>query len=193
MSEAVSMTKPTPVSTDDGSLARQNSISFDEFVAARSPALWRSAYLLTGDPHKAEDLLQTALMKVWRRWSRIAIDGSVEGYVRRVLITTYTDWWRRKWVAEVPTEVVPDRAEDPGGDGAEVRQDVLWALSTLTRGQRAVVVLRYFDDLTEAQAAQALGCSVGTVKSQTARAMKSLRSSPFLLSSGTIAVEEDES
>src|SRR3954449_8841744 len=82
--------------------------SFDEFVAARSGALWRSAWLLTGDEQKAEDLLQTALVKVWRRWSTIARDGAVEGYARRALVTTYTDWWRRKWRSEVPTDLVPE-------------------------------------------------------------------------------------
>ncbi|MEP6666226.1 MAG: sigma factor [Nocardioidaceae bacterium] len=85
-------------------------VSFEDFVATRSGDLWRSAWLLTGDAHKAEDLLQTALLKVWRRWPSIARDGAVEGYVRRVLVTTYTDWWRRKWTGEVPSEVLPERA-----------------------------------------------------------------------------------
>ena len=75
-------------------------VRFEEFVAARAPDLWRSAWLLTGDAHKAEDLVQVALLKCWRRWDSITADGSVEGYVRRTLVTTYTDWWRRKWNAE---------------------------------------------------------------------------------------------
>ena len=156
-------------------------VSFEEFVAARSRDLWRSAWLLTGDAHKAEDLLQTALVKAWRRWSSIARDGAVEGYVRRALVTTYTDWWRRKWTGEVPTAELPERARvDHAAHQVELRRDVLTALATLTRGQRAVIVLRYFDDLTEAQTAEALGCSVGTVKSQTSRAMATLRESPLL-------------
>ena len=156
-------------------------VSFEEFVAARSRDLWRSAWLLTGDAHKAEDLLQTALVKAWRRWSSIARDGAVEGYVRRALVTTYTDWWRRKWTGEVPTAELPERARvDHAAHQVELRRDVLTALATLTRGQRAVIVLRYFDDLTEAQTAEALGCSVGTVKSQTSRAMATLRKSPLL-------------
>lgn len=155
--------------------------SFDDFVAARSPALWRSAFLLTGDPQKAEDLLQTALVKTWRRWDRIERHQTAESYVRRALATTYTDWWRRRWRGELPTEQLPDA---PGAaDEAEVvavRRDVLTALAALPRGQRAVVVLRYFDDLTERQAAEALGVSVGTVKSQASRALTTLRTSPAL-------------
>lgn len=190
MSEAVIVSKPVSVPMDRSS-APARGVGFDDFVAARSPALWRSAFLLTGDVHKAEDLLQTALMKAWRRWPRIAGDGAVEGYVRRILVTTYTDWWRRKWNAEVPSGAVPEAVVGPSppDNDAELRQDVLRALATLTRGQRAVVVLRYFDDLTEAQTAEALGCSVGTVKSQSARAMQALRTSPFLVT-GVDAGEE---
>lgn len=95
--------------------------TFEEFVATRGRDLWRSAWLLTGDAHKAEDLVQTALLKCWRRWSSIANDGAVEAYVRRAMVTTYTDWWRQKWRSELP------------------------------RGQRAVLVLRFYDDLTVAQ------------------------------------------
>jgi RNA polymerase sigma-70 factor (sigma-E family) len=152
--------------------------TFEEFVAARGRDLWRTAWLLTGDAHKAEDLVQTSLMKCWSRWERIARDGSVEAYVRRTMINTYTDWWRRKWNAERPTEVLPDlgaAAADPG-----IRQDTLAALAALPRGQRAVLVLRFYEDLTEAQTAETLGISVGTVKSQTSRALSALRSSPML-------------
>ena len=152
--------------------------TFDDYVAARGPALWRSAWLLTGDAHRAEDLVQTALVKCWRRWDQIATGGSVDGYVRRALVTTYTDWRRRKWTGEVPSAVLPDnRAADPD---LVVRHDVLAALALLPRGQRAVVVLRFYDDLTEVQTAAALGVSVGTVKSQTARALHALRSSKLL-------------
>lgn len=152
--------------------------SFEAYVAARSPALWRSAWLLTGDRHRAEDLVQTALMKCWRRWHRIEDPGAVEAYVRRAMVTTYTDWWRRRWNGELPTERMPDEVVEPPDVG--VRRDVIAALATLPRGQRAVVVLRYFDDLTETQTAATLGVSVGTVKSQTARALRSLRTSGLL-------------
>src|SRR6478735_5054378 len=154
--------------------------SFEDFVAARSAALWRSAWLLTGDAQRAEDLLQTALVKVWRRWSKIAKDGAVEGYARRALVTTYTDWWRRRWTGEVPTETLADGVSDAPAELADLRHDLLSALSRLSRGQRAVVVLRYFEDLTEVETAAALGCSVGTVKSQHNRALAALRSSPLL-------------
>lgn len=180
VSEVVGM--PTDADAHASSAAP---ISFEHFVTARSGDLWRSAFLLTGDAHRAEDLLQTALLKAWRHWDKVARDGAVEGYVRRALVTTYTDWWRRKWNGEVPTEKLPvkggssteRRQED---DEASQRQDVLSALATLTRGQRAVVVLRYFDDLSEQQTAAALGCSIGTVKSQSSRALARLRRSPLL-------------
>jgi RNA polymerase sigma-70 factor (sigma-E family) len=150
---------------------------FEAYVAARSTALWRSAYLLTGDPHRAEDLLQTALLKVWRRWDRIERREAVESYVRAALVSTYTDWWRRRWNGEVPTGELP---ETPAATASpEVRRDVLTALALLPRGQRAVVVLRFFDDLSEARTAAVLGVSVGTVKSQTSRALATLRTSPL--------------
>jgi RNA polymerase sigma-70 factor (sigma-E family) len=151
---------------------------FREFVAARSRALLRTAWLLTGDWAAAQDLVQTALAKTWPAWSRIERSDDPEVYVRRVLVTTYATWWRRRWRAETPSAVMPDKqtSADPF-DEADRRAVVAAALSRLSRGQRAVVVLRYFDDLTEAQTAAALGCSVGTVKSQNARALAALRTS----------------
>lgn len=162
----------------DGAGSAADVPSFEAYVAARSAALWRSAWLLTGDRHRAEDLVQTALMKCWRRWHRIEDAGAVEAYVRRTMVTTYTDWWRRRWTGELPTERMPD--EVVPAPELEVRRDVLAALATLPRGQRAVVVLRYFDDLTEAQTAATLGVSIGTVKSQNARALRTLRTSGLL-------------
>ena len=177
MGEAVLMSGREPLAAT----RREAAPTFEEYVAARGQALWRSAWLLTGDAHRAEDLVQTALITCWRRWDRIARDGAVDGYVRRVLVTTYTDWWRRRWTGEVPTEVLPEQASDGAGQvRLEVRQDVLAALAALPRSQRAVVVLRFYDDLTEVQTADALGISVGTVKSQTARALKALRESSLL-------------
>lgn len=152
--------------------------SFEEFVASRGRDLWRTAWLLTGDAHKAEDLVQTALMKCWRRWSSISNDGAVEAYVRRTMVTTYTDWWRRRWNGERPTERLPERVHQDADTG--LRHDTLAALAALPRGQRAVLVLRFYEDLTEAQTAEALGISVGTVKSQTSRALSALRSSTIL-------------
>jgi RNA polymerase sigma-70 factor (sigma-E family) len=145
---------------------------FDEFVATRSPALLRTAYLLTGEHALAEDLLQTALAKCWFAWGRI--EGPPEPYVRRAIATTYATWWRRKWRAERPTGSLPDRPAAPGS--AVEDRDALWrALGALPRRQRAVVVLRYYEDLSEAETATALGISVGTVKSQAAKALATLR------------------
>ena len=152
---------------------------FDEFVATRSPALLRTAYLLTGDRGVAEDLLQTALAKCWFAWGRI--EGPPEPYVRRVLATTYATWWRRKWRAERPTGELPDRG-DPAGTAPVEDRDALWrALGALPRRQRAVVVLRYYEDLSEADTAAALGISTGTVKSQAAKALAALRRDTDLL------------
>lgn len=150
---------------------------FDGFVSARGSALWRSAWLLTGDRQLAEDLVQTALAKSWGAFDRVGVDR-FEAYVRRVMFTTYVSWWRRKWRGERPTGDLPETAiHQPDTDS---RNDLLAALASLPRGQRAVVVLRYFEDLTEAQAAGVLGISIGTVKSQCSRALTALRSSPHL-------------
>jgi len=155
-------------------------IGFEEFVAVRSPALLRTAWLLTGDDGLAQDLVQTALAKAWPRWATIRADDP-EGYVRAVLATTYATWWRRKWRGEISTGALPDPAETADAfQAADLRESVRRALAALPRGQRAVVVLRHFDDLTEAQTAAALSISVGTVKSQNARAMATLRESPIL-------------
>ncbi len=170
MGEPEVMTAPRADST--------SATSFEEFVAARGRALWRTAWLLTGDAHRAEDLVQTALMKCWRHWASIERRESAEAYVRRALVTTYTDWWRRKWNGELPTEVLAaTAASDPL---LEQRRDLLDALARLPRAQRAVLVLRYFEDLTEAQTADALGIAVGTVKSHTSRALTALRASSLL-------------
>lgn len=152
--------------------------SFDDFVAARGDALWRSAWLLTGDGHLAEDLVQTALAKSYRAWDRMGDPAGFEAYVRRTLYTTYVSWWRRRWNGERPTEQLPEAGV--AGPDVALRHDLLAALSALPRGQRAVVVLRYFEDRSERETADLLGCSVGTVKSQCARALTALRSSVSL-------------
>lgn len=163
-------------------------VSFDAFVGVRSAALLRSAYLLTGDAGKAEDLLQTALAKVWPRWRQVNRHGDGEAYVRRVLYTTYVNWWRRRWNGETPVSELPEHSDGQDAyDVVDQRAVVLEALAELPRRQRAIVVLRYFEDRTEAETARILGCSVGTVKSQNARALARLRGSPLL----TATVEED--
>ena len=158
---------------------------FDEFVAARSPSLLTAAWLLTGDWHRAEDLLQTALAKAYLRWSSIH-PGGQEAYVRRILMNTYATWWRRAWTSERPTRTPPEpptrRSQDTQLEAVEMRQDLLRALADLTRRQRATVVLRFYFDLSETATAATLDCSVGTVKSQTSRALARLRQSPVLRS-----------
>ena len=152
--------------------------SFDEFVAARSRALLRTAYLLTHDHALAEDLLQTALTKAWFAWKRI--HGEPEPYVRKILVNTYASWWRRKWNGEQPTEDLPEGSVEDAGEPTD-----LWtAMERLPRRMRAVVVLRYFEDLTEVQTAGVLGCSVGTVKSQASKALARLRIDPALAQEG---------
>ena len=146
---------------------------FAGFVAARSQSLLRTAYLLTHDWALAEDLLQTALTKAWFAWGRI--DGDPEPYVRKVLVNTYASWWRRKWNGEEPTDELPHL---PAADvnACIDERDVLWsALGRLPRRQRAVVVLRFYEDLTEVDVAEMLGVSVGTVKSQASKALAKLR------------------
>lgn len=161
-------TVPVEVSTAIGQA------NFDEFVVARSGALLRTAYLLTQDPHLAEDLLQTALAKAW--FARRRIDGDPEPYVRRILVNEFASGWRRRWRGERPTAELPD-THSPA---SEPHTDLWHALANLPGRQRAVIVLRYFDDLTEAQTAKVLDISVGTVKSQTARALAKLRIDPLL-------------
>ncbi|RZS89501.1 RNA polymerase sigma-70 factor (sigma-E family) [Motilibacter rhizosphaerae] len=152
---------------------------FAEFVGARSAALLRSAWLLTGDEQRSEDLLQTALAKVWTRWDSLGADP--EPYVRRVMYTTFVSWWRRKWRDEVPSDVVPEvPVAGDAADAATTREVVREALRQLPRRQRAVVVLRFFEDLSELQTAELLGISPGTVKSTTSRALTKLRDVPAL-------------
>ncbi|MEU1685515.1 SigE family RNA polymerase sigma factor [Micromonospora sp. NPDC005707] len=148
---------------------------FRDFVAARSGALLRTAYLLAGDWATAEDLLQTALTKTYLAWKRLGGIDAIEPYARRVLVNTSTSWWRRRWHGERPTEVLPERA---GVDEIEQQldRDALWRhLQALPARQRAVLVLRFYEDMSEAQTAALLEISPGTVKSQTSRALNTLR------------------
>jgi RNA polymerase sigma-70 factor (sigma-E family) len=151
-------------------------VDFSEYVAARGRVLWRAAWLLTGDSHLAEDLVQTALTKAWPHFERVSTGGSFDAYVRRAMVTTYLSWRGRRWVGEVPSDPVPDGSS---GDTV-VDVDLLRAMASLSRQQRAVVVLRYFADLTEADTAAALGCSIATVKTHHSRAITALRLSGLL-------------
>ncbi|MEU8118026.1 SigE family RNA polymerase sigma factor [Spirillospora sp. NPDC049024] len=150
------------------------------YVTERSPRLLRTAYLLCRDWGQAEDLLQTALVKAWRAWRRIGNDP--DPYVYRILVNTHASWARRRWRGERPTERPPEAADPADGIGAAEDKAVLWAaLGRLPHRQRATVVLRFFEDLSEPQVAEVLGCSVGTVKSQTSKALAKLRVDPGVL------------
>jgi RNA polymerase sigma-70 factor (sigma-E family) len=158
---------------------------FTEFVHGRSDRLLRLAFLLTQDWAKAEDLLQSALTKAWVAWGRIT-DGDPEAYVRKIMVTTHVSWWRRHWKAEKPTGTLPDRASEVDAMSMADERDAMWrALSRLPPRQRAVVVLRYFEDLPPAEVAELLGCSVGTVKSQSFRGLAKLRTDPSLVSASS--------
>ena len=148
---------------------------FREFVHTRGRALTRTAYVLTGDQHLAEDLLQNVLAKVARRWDRIYTRGSPETYVRTALYREYVSWLRLRRSSEVPTADLPDVSTADFSDQTTLRLSLERAMARLSRRQRAVITLRFYDELTEAQAAGQLGCSVGTVKSQTHHALRRLR------------------
>ena len=149
---------------------------FAAYMSARQPSLLRTAYLLTGDQHTAEDLVQTALAKLYLAWDRVQDRGLVDGYVRRILVNENNSLWRRAWKKrEFSTDTLPDHqaVSDRHDDGQSA---ALWEfVQTLPRKQRAVVVLRYYEDLSEAEVAEILGISVGTVKSQASRALAGLR------------------
>ncbi|MFC6695487.1 SigE family RNA polymerase sigma factor [Nocardioides daphniae] len=164
-------------SARSGSAARDHEVDFDDFVATRSVALLRTAYLLTHDHALAEDLLQTALTKAWFAWSKI--DGHHEAYVRRILATSYASWWRRKWNGERPSEEMPEPAPHRDGD-SDSAHDLWVALGRLPRRQQAVVVLRFYEDLSVQETADALHVTPGTVKSQLSKALAHLRIDPAL-------------
>ncbi|RYU12005.1 SigE family RNA polymerase sigma factor [Nocardioides iriomotensis] len=150
--------------------------AFAEFVAARSAALHRTAYLMVGEHALAQDLLQEALTKTYVAWPRLREVANAEAYTRKAITTTAISWRRKRSWHEQPHETLPDRAAhgDPIGDN-DTRAWVWAALQQLPARQRAAVVLRYYEDLTEAQTAAAMGCAVGTVKSQVSTALKTLR------------------
>ncbi|MDR2988200.1 MAG: SigE family RNA polymerase sigma factor [Nocardiopsaceae bacterium] len=154
---------------------------FAQFIEARQLALQRTAWLLTNDWALAQDLVQTALARSWPYWGRIRRRDDPEIYVRRVMVNTWSTWGRRKWRAERPSGELSDRpaSGDLAGDVA-TRLAVRSLLAVLTDRQRAVVVLRLFDDLSEAQVAQILGCAAGTVKATMSQAMARLRRHPQL-------------
>jgi RNA polymerase sigma-70 factor (sigma-E family) len=152
---------------------------FDDFVRARHERLCRVAYVLCGDWQHAEDLVQTALAKAYVAHRRGHVE-SLDAYVHRTLVTTHASWWRRRWHGEVATGVLPETIATDHYAAADRRATVVAALATLPANQRAVLALRYLADLTEAATADALGCSLGTVKSRANRALATLRATGLL-------------
>jgi RNA polymerase sigma-70 factor (sigma-E family) len=149
-------------------------LTFSEFMAARWTPLFRTAYLLTGDRHEAEELLQSALARTCVRWDRLRDRGAADAYVRRAMVRQLASRWRRP-VRELAVERLPDHGH---GGGLEVRAEhlTLWAeIRRLPPRMRATLVLRYVEDLSEEDAARELGVTVGSVKSQTHHALKRLR------------------
>ncbi|MGO4596132.1 SigE family RNA polymerase sigma factor [Terrabacter sp. 2RAF25] len=150
---------------------------FTSYVRARQKSFARFAYLLTGEPYAAEDLVQSALAKAYAKWDRISVLESPDAYVRKIMVNEHTSWWRRAWRHHERTDSELIRVIDPAGVDVPSYDSELWAhVRSLAPQQRAAVVLRFYEDLSEAQTAEVLGCSVGTVKSHTSRAIRSLRS-----------------
>lgn len=150
--------------------------SFDDYVRGRVLPLGRVAYLLTGDPHLAEDLVQQTLIRVASHWERIVAGGDPDPYVRRVLYHQAVSWWRRRRREHaVSHDMLPERPAPDRHDEVDTTLAMRRALARLTPKQRTVLVLRYYEDLTEAQSAQVLGIGIGTVKSQTRDALARLR------------------
>ena len=171
---ALAATGVTMTTQGSDSLSARDA-DFASYMHARQPSLLRTAYLLTGDRHTAEDLVQTAFAKLYLSWDRVQSRDSVDGYVRRILVNENNSLWRRAWKRrEHATDEVPEGSHLDRYDSGAGRE--LWDLvQTLPRRARAVVVLRYYEEMSEAETAEVLGISVGTVKSQTSRALAALR------------------
>jgi len=151
--------------------------SFTAFVRASGERHLRVAVLLTGEWHGAEDLVQASLVKLYRAWPRIdQLGGGPDAYLRQIIINTHRSWWRARWRRETPAAQLPDspeRADD--ADQRELASFIRQALGRLSPKQRAVLVLRYYEDLPEAEIASLLGCSPGTVKTHAHRGLRALR------------------
>jgi RNA polymerase sigma-70 factor, ECF subfamily len=148
---------------------------FTEWASIRARRLQRTAFLLCGDWQTAEDLVQECLTQVAVHWRRVQSADSPDAYVRRILVNQARGKWRRRSTHERPSAVLVEMAVDDGSNTRAVRDELVAALALLPARRRAAVVLRYFEQLSEAETADALGCSVGTIKSQTARALADLR------------------
>jgi RNA polymerase sigma-70 factor (sigma-E family) len=170
---------PSARTVDGDELAARSAGSddpvFRDYVRSRSRALLRTAYLLTGNMADAEDLVQAALTKTYLAWNRIQDRSAVDGYVRRAIVNTHISWWRRRRLEEYPTDVIPDQAVVDYPETSDLQESLRRAINRLPQRMRAAVMLRYYDDMTEAEVAEVLGVSLGTVKSTVSRAVAKLR------------------
>lgn len=167
---------PGPADLRPDGAACHDDAEFRDYVATRNAPLLRMAALLTGNRADAEDLVQAALAKTYLNWHRIQDRAALDGYVHRAMVNTHISWWRRRRLEEFPTDDIPEQAVDDCSGDSELQDAVRRALDRLPRRMRAAVVLRYFEDMSEAEMAGVLGVSVGTVKSTVSRAVAKLRS-----------------
>jgi RNA polymerase sigma-70 factor (sigma-E family) len=168
-------------------MTRRAAEDFDEpftaFVRARGEHHLRMATLLTGSPDAAQDLVQASLLKLYQAWSRIDTSAEPDAYLRRIIVNTHRSWWRARWRRETPVSEVPEAGAGEAGAGEDavdryaVGALVRQALARLPKQQRAVLVLRYCEDLPEAEVATLLGCSAGAVKTHAHRGLRALRGS----------------
>jgi RNA polymerase sigma-70 factor (sigma-E family) len=150
--------------------------AFREYVLARKATLLRTAYLLSGDWHRAEDIVSTAVVKLYTAWRKTAATANPDAYVRKIVVRLWLDESRRPWRREHPAEVLPELVVDESiADPAAYKADLRRLLDLMPARQRAVLVLRFYDDLSVEQTADVLGCSQGAVKTLTARALEAIR------------------
>jgi RNA polymerase sigma-70 factor, ECF subfamily len=156
-------------------VARRYDEEFDEFMTSSWSSLYRTAVLMTGDAHLAEDLLQNTMGKVYKSWPRFSRVEHPRSYARTILANEVSSWWRKRSSSELPTEPWPEQTSTDGHDDRIAQADLMWqALRQLPARQRAVMVLRYYEDLTGAEIATALGISEGAVKAHAHQALRSL-------------------
>jgi len=168
-----------------------SNVQFEEFVAGRFPALYRYAYVLTGNQHDAEDLVQEALTRTGVAWNRVRRKDDPEGYVRTTMARIMANKWRRPKLETLVSGVPEEVADDPELERITEMDGLDAALSALPGRMRAVLVLRYFEQLSEEETARTLGCSKGTVKSQASRALAKLRLSMIPQDDVVRALQED--
>jgi RNA polymerase sigma-70 factor (sigma-E family) len=170
-----------PLPAPSPSALPADDLGFREYVTRRRRSLLRTAYLLTGNRADAEDLVQAALAKTYLAWNRIEDLGALDGYVRKAMVNTHISWWRRRRLDEYPTDVIPDRPVADHAGESDMQDTLRRAIDRLPQRMRAAVMLRYYEDMTEAEVAEALGVSLGTVKSTVSRAVAKLRIDAELL------------